>query len=539
MTPTEGGSGHRDGLETTPLLADSSRGGSEFAETTTGQTTLINSEVSSSRTTTKSQNASDDDDKPLPKLQIALLCYARLVEPIAFFSIFPFVNKMVELNGNLDPADVGIYAGLIESLFSLTQIPFMIIWGRLSDLFGRKPVLVVSLAGVSLTITSFGLAKTVPQMILFRCLSGIFAGSVVTIRTMIGEHSTQKTQARAYSWFMLTSNVGIFLGPLVGGALADPVKQYPGVFGHNKFFEVYPYSLATFVTGAFSTTAFLVAAFFIKETLVQKVDSNVKPATRPANVSATTNDAMTTAEPSNSEPAPPTSMWSLFMYPGVRPVLYVLTQVSLLGTAYTALAPLFFYEPVSLGGFGFSELQISLVMGLTGLAQSIWLVAIFPPLQRKIGTVGVLRGCADVWSFLFIVCPLLNLLLRLDTNAARTAFWILAPIGLSLGVGVSMAFTAMQLAVNDVAPSPQTLGTLSGLSLAVQAAVRAVAPVATTNIYAWGVKKKILGGQLAWAVLVIFACGLAIAVRWLLDKPTNETKAQREQEHSVEAEEVE
>lgn len=55
----------------------------------------------------------DDDDKPLPRLQIFLLCYARLVEPIAFFSIFPFINKMIWETGNLKQADVGFYSGLI------------------------------------------------------------------------------------------------------------------------------------------------------------------------------------------------------------------------------------------------------------------------------------------------------------------------------------------------------------------------------------------------------------------------------------------
>lgn len=59
------------------------------------------------------EGSSGEDDKPLPKLQIALLCYARLVEPIAFFSIFPFINKMIEETGNLDEADVGFYGGLI------------------------------------------------------------------------------------------------------------------------------------------------------------------------------------------------------------------------------------------------------------------------------------------------------------------------------------------------------------------------------------------------------------------------------------------
>lgn len=54
-------------------------------------------------------------EKPLPKLQIFLLCYARTIEPIAFFGIFPFISKMIFETGNLEEADVGFYAGLIVS----------------------------------------------------------------------------------------------------------------------------------------------------------------------------------------------------------------------------------------------------------------------------------------------------------------------------------------------------------------------------------------------------------------------------------------
>jgi hypothetical protein len=57
----------------------------------------------------------DDDDTPLPLGQIFVLCYARLVEPIAFFSIFPFVNKMIEQTGNVAMENVGFYSGLIVS----------------------------------------------------------------------------------------------------------------------------------------------------------------------------------------------------------------------------------------------------------------------------------------------------------------------------------------------------------------------------------------------------------------------------------------
>ncbi len=56
-------------------------------------------------------------EKPLPKLQIFLLCYARMIEPIAFFGIFPFISEMIYKTGNVPNADVGFYAGLIVCRF--------------------------------------------------------------------------------------------------------------------------------------------------------------------------------------------------------------------------------------------------------------------------------------------------------------------------------------------------------------------------------------------------------------------------------------
>ena len=66
-----------------------------------------------------------------------------------------------------------------ESLFSLTQMILMITWGRAADRFGRKPVLVLSLVGVAVATALFGLSRTVWQMIVLRCLAGVFAGTVV------------------------------------------------------------------------------------------------------------------------------------------------------------------------------------------------------------------------------------------------------------------------------------------------------------------------------------------------------------------------
>jgi MFS family permease len=136
--------------------------------------------------------ATDDEDAaaedapptPLPRLQIALLTYTRVCEPLAFAILFPFVNSMVLNTGEVSAAQVGYYVGLIESCFSFTQMVFLIPWGWAADRFGRKPVLVVSLLGACVSTTLFGLSSKIWQMVLARSIAGLFGGNSVVVRTV-------------------------------------------------------------------------------------------------------------------------------------------------------------------------------------------------------------------------------------------------------------------------------------------------------------------------------------------------------------------
>lgn len=100
--------------ETTALLEANSKDRARYTENGVDHAATANGDGNGANGS-QQQDEEEEDDTPLPKMQIFLLCYARLVEPIAFFSIFPFINKMIWETGNLDEADVGFYAGLIVS----------------------------------------------------------------------------------------------------------------------------------------------------------------------------------------------------------------------------------------------------------------------------------------------------------------------------------------------------------------------------------------------------------------------------------------
>lgn len=105
--------------ERTPLLASEAVPVSDTAEP-----------ISRQDGQNQEQDSDDVEEVPLPRTQIFLLCYTSVVEPIAFFGIFPYINFMIENVGNVEKEDVGFYSGLIESLFSATQMCVMIFWGR-------------------------------------------------------------------------------------------------------------------------------------------------------------------------------------------------------------------------------------------------------------------------------------------------------------------------------------------------------------------------------------------------------------------------
>lgn len=169
--------------------------------------------------TEEGQPHEDDQDKPMPYGQIILLCFASTIEPVSYFGIFPIVSDMLMKVGGLDYENISLWSGLIEALFSIVQMSVMITYGKLADRIGRKPVLVFSLFGIAGASALFGLSQALWQMVLFRAITGLFAGSSVTIRAMLSELTTKKTQARAFSWYMFARNIGIFVGSLIGASI--------------------------------------------------------------------------------------------------------------------------------------------------------------------------------------------------------------------------------------------------------------------------------------------------------------------------------
>lgn len=171
---------------------------------------------------------------PYPSKQLLVLALCRFSEPVAMTSSFPYLFFMIrDFHLSDDEKKIGRYAGLLASSFSfaqffsgiITQLSFIGInllglpWGRLSDLHGRKPIVLLGLLGTVSATLVFGFSTSYTQALIARTAAGLLNGNVGVIRTMVAEMVVERAhQARAFSVMPFVWSAGSILGPVLGGA---------------------------------------------------------------------------------------------------------------------------------------------------------------------------------------------------------------------------------------------------------------------------------------------------------------------------------
>lgn len=206
-----------------------------------------------------------DDDFPTYQLTILAIC--RFSEPIAFNSILAYTYIMVQdLNGS--DANASFYAGLLVSAYAVAEALTAMIWGTISDRYGRKPVVLIGLCGVAISSLLFGLAKQYWVALLARFIGGSLNGNVSVMQTMVAEMviDTPQHEPKAYAVQPFVWILGSIIGSAMGGFLAQPAKFYPDYFSEDGLFGRYPYLLPNLVAVVVIVLAVIQGIIFLDET---------------------------------------------------------------------------------------------------------------------------------------------------------------------------------------------------------------------------------------------------------------------------------
>jgi DHA1 family tetracycline resistance protein-like MFS transporter len=147
-----------------------------------------------------------------PLLIIFLTIFVNL---IGFGIIIPLLPFYAETFG-ASPTVIG----LLFAVFSLCQLVAAPALGDLSDRYGRRPILVFSLAGTVVSFVMLALAHSIALLFLARIVDGLSGGNISTARAYVADITEPKDRARAYGLIGAAFGLGFIMGPALSGALA-------------------------------------------------------------------------------------------------------------------------------------------------------------------------------------------------------------------------------------------------------------------------------------------------------------------------------
>jgi DHA1 family tetracycline resistance protein-like MFS transporter len=135
--------------------------------------------------------------------------------------IIPVLPQLVDdfLPGG--PSEAAFTYSAIAALYALMQFLFAPLLGALSDRFGRRTVILVALAGFSLSYLILAWSPTLAWLVVGRILAGITGATITTVNAYIADVSTKETRARNFGFVGVAFGLGFIFGPAIGGLLGD------------------------------------------------------------------------------------------------------------------------------------------------------------------------------------------------------------------------------------------------------------------------------------------------------------------------------
>ena len=150
---------------------------------------------------------------------LVVILAAVTLDAIGIGLIFPILPRLLEDVAHTH--EVSVLMGLMLALYSAMQFLFSPILGVLSDRYGRRPVLLVSLAGAAIDYLVMAFAPELWMLVIGRAIAGITSANMAVATAYITDISAEEQRARRFGYFHAVFGIGFIIGPVLGGILGD------------------------------------------------------------------------------------------------------------------------------------------------------------------------------------------------------------------------------------------------------------------------------------------------------------------------------
>ncbi|KAI1645861.1 MFS general substrate transporter [Daldinia loculata] len=476
---------------------------------------------------------------PLPVKQLALLALLSLSEQTALNSISPYLPEMIESFPGIGHDQVGLYVGLLASAFALAQLATNLLWGYLSDIIGRKPVMLLGTLLLCFCFAAFGFCTRYFHIVLVHVAMGLFNGNAAVVPTCLGELTDRSNQSKAFTWLPVVYSLGSITGPALGGLLA-------GRFAKDS----YPFLAPNILGASLLALSVVVLGIWFDETLEDQGDipdwierlswfsssnkqarngskhSLASPEGRDADneqgeVSEEDVGEETTLleshgdEQSGDDPksSQDTTTWRQLL--NRTTIILLTTQLvfQLSNSSFNSLYPIFASGQTPTGRDLHADV-IGVSLSVAGAFTILFQLFLFRPLKSRLGNVRSYQCSLLGFAVTMALMPFVG---YVDSNppfgVGDSKTWLYLEIGVVLIIKNICAvggLSSVMLLITNSAPTHASLGTLNGIAQTLSAAGRSVGPFLSGGLYTVSTHVQPKGEALAWG---LFA-GVALA-GWL------------------------
>ncbi len=312
---------------------------------------------------------------------LVVILAAVTLDAIGIGLIFPILPRLLEDVAHTH--EVATLMGLMLALYSAMQFLFSPVLGVLSDRYGRRPVLLVSLAGAAIDYLVMAFAPELWMLVVGRAIAGITSANMAVATAYITDISAEEQRAKRFGYFHAMFGIGFIIGPVLGGIIGDIWVRAPFL-----------------VAAALNALNFALALFVLPE--------------------SRKGDATTTFDFKALNPFRPLG-WAM-SFTALLPLMAIFVIMNFVGTMYGTVWALFGQDM-----FQWNGLMIGLSLGAFGLFHAGAQALLTGPAAARLG---------ERWALILGMACELTALLILGFATQGWILFALAPLFALGGIGM-------------------------------------------------------------------------------------------------------
>jgi DHA1 family multidrug resistance protein-like MFS transporter len=192
--------------------------------------------------------------------------------------VLPFYVERLALAERVSRQSIVMHVGLLTGVYALGQLIFAPVWGRMSDRTGRRPLILIGIAGYAVAQVLFGLAKSLWLLYAARILGGILSSATLPVSAAyVADLTTDEERGRGMAWLSTAVSLGFVVGPALGGILSRRDLHFTARYGH---FMIDSFSVPFFAAAALGLLTLFAAMRWLPESLAEHASHGAGEKTR-------------------------------------------------------------------------------------------------------------------------------------------------------------------------------------------------------------------------------------------------------------------